>query len=89
MKNNQELKKLVTLPSEQLANCLVLVHTTEQLVYRPGKSNETLKLYYSVKQKAFTIKTQIATDNYHHILTISASAPEPYTTRNSVMRCKP
>jgi len=75
MKNNQELKKLVTLPSEQLANGRVLVDATEQRVYRPGKSNETRKLYYSGKQKAFTIKTQMATDDDHHILAISASAP--------------
>lgn len=56
-KNNQESKELVVLPPEQLANGRALVDATEQRVSRPGKSNETRKLYYSGKKKAFTIKT--------------------------------
>jgi len=46
------------------------VDATEQHVYRPGKSNETRKLYYSGKKKIFTIKTQMLTDDGHHILAI-------------------
>ena len=69
-KDNQESKELVTLPAEQLANDCVLVDATEQHVYRPGKSNETRKLYYSGKKKIFTIKTQMLTDDGHHILAI-------------------
>jgi hypothetical protein len=74
-KNNQESKELVVLLPEQLANGLALVDATEQRVSRPGKSNETRKLYYSGKKKAFTIKTQMVTDDDHHILAISASVP--------------
>jgi hypothetical protein len=75
MKDNQESEERVTLSSEQLANGRVLVDATEQRVYRPGKNNETRKLYYSGKKKAFTIKTQMATDDDHHILAISVSVP--------------
>ena len=71
-KNNQESKELVVLPSKKLANGRALVDATEQGVSRPGKSNETRKLYYSGKKKAFTIKTQMLTDDDHHILAISA-----------------
>ena len=74
-KDNQESKELVTLPAEQLANDCVLVDATEQHVYRPGKSNETRKLYYSGKKKIFTIKTQMLTDDDYHILAISVSVP--------------
>ena len=70
-KDNQESKELVTLPAEQLANDCVLVDATEQHVYRPGKSNETRKLYYSGKKKIFTIKTQMLTDDDYHILAIT------------------
>jgi hypothetical protein len=75
MTDNQESEELVTLSSEQLTNGRVLVDATEQRVYRPGKNNETRKLYYSGKKKAFTIKTQMATDDDHHILSISVSVP--------------
>ena len=44
-------------------------------MYRSGKSNETRKLYYSGKQKAFTIKTQMVADDDHHMLAISVSVP--------------
>ncbi|MEY3288191.1 MAG: hypothetical protein RLZZ419_433, partial [Pseudomonadota bacterium] len=74
-KNNQESKELVVLPPEQLVNGRVLVDATEQRVSRPGKSNETRKLYCSGKKKAFTIKTQMVTGDDHHILAISASVP--------------
>lgn len=74
-KDNQESKVLVTLPLEQFANGRVLVDATEQQVYRPANNNETRKLYYSGKKKAFTMKTQMATDDDHHILAISASVP--------------
>jgi len=73
--NDQESKELVTLSSEQLANGRLLVDATEQRVYRPGKNNEIRKLYYSGKKKAFTIKTQMVTDDDHHIVAISVAVP--------------
>ena len=59
----------------QLADERALVDATEQQVYRPGKSNEERKKYYSGKKKQFTIKTQFVTDGEHHILVISVSVP--------------
>jgi type I restriction enzyme R subunit len=52
----------------------VLVDATEQEVARPQDST-TRKQYYSGKQKEFTLKTQIVTDDDHHIVAISAAVP--------------
>ena len=59
----------------QLADERALVDATEQQVYRPGKSNEERKKYYSGKKKQFTLKTQFVTDGEHHILVVSVSVP--------------
>jgi hypothetical protein len=74
-KNNSEPEALTILLLEQLADERVLVDATEQQVLRPGKDNEARKRYYSGKKKAFTLKTQMATDGEHHILAISIPVP--------------
>lgn len=75
VEEKQDSKEVVTLPLKQLTDEHVLIDATEQQVYRPGKDNETRKRYYSGKKKAFTLKTQLVTDNNHHILAISISVP--------------
>lgn len=75
VKENQRREELVLLPIEQLVDGRVLIDATEQRVFRPGKDNETRKQYYSGKKKAFMLKTQIVTDDDHHILAISVSVP--------------
>jgi hypothetical protein len=52
----------------------VLVDATEQEVAR-SQDSATRKQYYSGKQKEFTLKTQIVTDDDHHIIAISAAVP--------------
>jgi hypothetical protein len=51
-----------------------LVDATEQRVLRP---QETLRRtqYYSGKQKTFTLKTQLVSDDAHHIRAISTAVP--------------
>jgi len=63
------------LEMEQLMDGRVLVDATEQQVYRPSKSNEERKQYYSGKKKQFTLKTQFVADGEHHILVISINVP--------------
>lgn len=58
----------------QLTDGRALVDATEQEVYRP-QDNETRKRYYSGKQKAFTLKTEIVTDGEHHIVALSEAVP--------------
>jgi hypothetical protein len=70
-----ELNEAELLELEQLADGLVLIDATEQQVYRPGKSNEDRKQFFSGKKKQFTRKTQFATDGEHHIEAISVSVP--------------
>lgn len=71
----QALTEAEVLEIEQLWDDRALVDATEQQVYRPGKSNEERKKYYSGKKKQFTLKTQFVTDGEHHILVISVSVP--------------
>lgn len=75
LEDKPEPEALDILLSEQLADGHVLVDATEQQVLRPGKGNEVRKRYYSGKKKAFTLKTQMATDGEHHILAISVPLP--------------
>ena len=69
------LTEAEVLEIEQLLDGRALVDATEQQVYRPGKSNEERKRYYSGKKKQFILKTQFVTDGEHHILVISISVP--------------
>ncbi|MFN8538749.1 MAG: transposase family protein [Thermomicrobiales bacterium] len=62
------------LAPEQVADGRVLIDATEQRVSRPG-DDATQRRYYSGKQKAHTLKTQLVTDADHHILAISAAVP--------------
>lgn len=59
---------------EQVASGRVLIDATEQRVARPG-DDATQRRYYSGKKKQHTLKTQLVTDDDHHILAISAAAP--------------
>jgi hypothetical protein len=52
----------------------VLVDATEQEGAR-SKDSLTRKRYYSGKQKGFTLKTQLVTDDDHHIVAISVAVP--------------
>jgi len=52
----------------------VLVDATEQEVAR-SQERATRKKYYSGKQKAFTLKTQLVTDDDHTIIAISVAVP--------------
>jgi hypothetical protein len=52
----------------------VLVDATEQEVAR-SQDSATRKQYYSGKQKEFTLKTQMVTDDDHHIIAISVAVP--------------
>lgn len=58
----------------QLAGGRALVDATEQPVYR-SQDNAVRKAYYSGKQKAFTLKTQVVTDGEHHIVALSEAVP--------------
>lgn len=62
------------LTPEQVGTGRVLIDATEQRVSRPG-DDATQRRYYSGKKKAHTLKTQLVTDDDHHILAISAAVP--------------
>lgn len=62
------------LTPEQVGAGRVLIDATEQRVSRPG-DDATQKRYYSGKKKQHTLKTQLVTDDDHHILAISAAVP--------------
>lgn len=62
------------LTPEQGGTGRVLIDATEQRVSRPG-DDATQRRYYSGKKKAHTLKTQLVTDDDHHILAISAAVP--------------
>lgn len=74
IEEGQALEDPEPLASDQLRDGRALVDATEQRVSR-SSDNETRKLYYSGKKKAFTLKTQIVTDGDHHIVAISAPVP--------------
>jgi DDE superfamily endonuclease len=69
-----------TVPAEgaltlaQVVGGQVLIDATEQRVARPG-DDAAQRRYYSGKKKAHTLKTQLVTDDDHHILAISAAVP--------------
>jgi hypothetical protein len=62
------------LAAGQAAGGRVLIDATEQRVARPG-DDATQRRYYSGKKKAHTLKTQLVTDDNHHILAISTAVP--------------
>jgi hypothetical protein len=68
-------EELVVPTSEELPGGRVLIDATEQRVSRPGKDNATRKRYFSGKKKAFTLKTQVVTDDGIGILAISVCVP--------------
>jgi hypothetical protein len=74
LESGQEIGETERLALENLANGRVLADATEQRVSRPS-DNETRKRYYSGKKKQFTIKTQLMTDDEHHIQALSHSVP--------------
>ncbi len=69
-----ELPAAAQVPVEQLAAGRVLVDATEQRVAR-AEDNDVRKAHYSGKKKAFTLKTQVVTDDEHHFLAISVGVP--------------
>jgi len=62
------------LTPEQVGTGRVLIDATEQRVSRPGDA-AVQRRYYSGKKKQHTLKTQLVTDDDHHILAISAAVP--------------
>lgn len=65
----EELEEL-----EMLGDGRLLIDATEQPVERSQDPAER-KAHYSGKQKCFTLKTQLVTDDAHHIIAISTSVP--------------
>jgi hypothetical protein len=59
---------------ERISQTHILVDATEQEVAR-SQDSATRKQYYSGKQKEFTLKTQVVTDDDHHIIAISTAVP--------------
>lgn len=53
----------------------VLTDATEIYIQRPGKDNETRKLYYSGKAKTFTIKFQVSVSKKQKFLHVTKSYP--------------
>jgi hypothetical protein len=62
------------LPRDRITSTHVLIDATEQEVAR-SQDSATRKRYYSGKQKEFTLKTQMVTDDEHHIIAISVAVP--------------
>jgi len=59
---------------EQLPGGRVLIDATEQRVAR-SQDDATQRRYYSGKKKQHTLKTQLVTDDDHHICAISTALP--------------
>lgn len=59
---------------EQAGGGRVLIDATEQRVARPG-DDATQRRYYSGKKQQHTLKTQLVTDDAHHIRAISTAVP--------------
>lgn len=74
LEEGQDLEESDLLMLTEEASKRLLVDATEQRVSRPS-DNEERKEYYSGKKKQFTLKTQIVTDDDHHIRAISESVP--------------
>jgi hypothetical protein len=73
IEEGKPLSEAEVLKLTQLADARAIVDATEQQVYRPGKSNEERKEYYSGKKRQFTLKSQVVTDGEHHIQAISVA----------------
>ena len=63
-----------SLTVEQVPNGRVLIDATEQRVAR-SRDDATQRRYYSGKKKQHTLKTQVVTDDDHHIRAISVAVP--------------
>ena len=74
LEEGQELTDTEKLTLEELAKARVLVDATEQRVSRPSDKDKR-KRFYSGKKKQFTLKTQMTSDEDHHIHAISESVP--------------
>jgi hypothetical protein len=61
-------------PLDRITSPHILIDATEQEVAR-SQDRATRKQYYSGKQKEFTLKTQVVTDDDHHIIAISVAVP--------------
>ena len=59
---------------EQVGTGRVLIDATEQRVARPGDAAVQGR-YYSGKKQQHTLKTQVVTDDDHHLRAISAAVP--------------
>ncbi len=68
------LPATAVLPVEQLPGGRVLIDATEQRVAR-SQDGATQRRYYSGKKRQHTLKTQLVTDDDHHIRAISAAVP--------------
>jgi hypothetical protein len=69
-----DLPAAAMLTVEQLPSGHVLIDATEQRVARP-RDDAVQRRYYSGKKKQHTLKTQVLTDDDHHIRAISAAVP--------------
>ena len=67
--SSEEIYSLEMFSEERL-----LIDATEQPVLRK-QDPEARKAYYSGKKKQFTLKTQLLTDDEHHIIALSVSVP--------------
>jgi hypothetical protein len=63
-----------SLTVEQVPNGRVLIDATEQRVAR-SRDDATQRRYYSGKKQQHTLKTQLVTDDDHHIRAISVAVP--------------
>lgn len=68
------LPAAAVLTVEHLPGGRVLIDATEQRVAR-AQDDATQRRYYSGKKKLHTLKTQLVTDDDHHILALSAAVP--------------
>ncbi len=71
---DHDLPAETVLTVEQLPSGRVLIDATEQRVAR-ARDDATQRRYYSGKRKQHTLKTQLVTDDDHHIRAISAAVP--------------
>ncbi len=71
---DQAVPQTTRLSLADLTDGRVLIDATEQRIARPHDSS-VQKAYYSGKQHAHTLKTQVATDGAHHLKAISVAFP--------------
>ena len=71
---DQAVPETTWLSLADLTDGRVLIDATEQRIARPHDSS-VQKAYFSGKQHAHTLKTQVATDGAHHLKAISVAFP--------------